>query len=268
MWPLWLLGCMAGPNPETLIDELRVVAMVAEPPVVAVTESSQVTVHVVDPGSAGFDLFFWTCASLGQGCLEDQLGLDPRATIMLGAQGPQTMTVELPDLSAVEGWGEELFPVSLWALVCTSGTCEFPLPQEVLELPTAWMEEQPLQGVSLARKSLWLSGDAAFAATVSNPVLQPLFELSESAVSEEKLELSFSVTGDEDASFQGYGYASAGGFSKTEVDVFEEQFAIDWYAPQQSGQATLYMVVQGELGRTALWSGDIQVEQGEPAEDE
>ena len=78
------------------------------------------TVHVADPGSAGFDLFFWTCASMGQGCLEDQLGLQPRGTTVLGAQGSETVTVEVPDLSAVEGWGEELFPVSLWALVCTA----------------------------------------------------------------------------------------------------------------------------------------------------
>ena len=70
---IFALGCGAGPNDETLVDELRVLAMVAEPPEVAPGAESTVEVTVADPEGVGPDVIVWTCTDLGDGCLEAAL---------------------------------------------------------------------------------------------------------------------------------------------------------------------------------------------------
>ena len=58
------LGACMGPNDETLVVELRVMAMVAEPPEVAPGAMTTITVHVADPLDEAPEVLFWTCADL------------------------------------------------------------------------------------------------------------------------------------------------------------------------------------------------------------
>ena len=71
---LLLLAC-GGVNDETVLSELRVLAMVAEPPEVGPGQSTTVTSWIADPTKTGFEVLTWACTDLGEGCLEPTLGV-------------------------------------------------------------------------------------------------------------------------------------------------------------------------------------------------
>ena len=70
-----LLAACGGRNDETTLNELRVVAMIAEPPEVGPGQSTTLTSVIVDPTATGVETLTWTCTDLGAGCLEPSLGL-------------------------------------------------------------------------------------------------------------------------------------------------------------------------------------------------
>ena len=66
-----LAGCMPGPSAETLVDELRVIAAVAEPPEVMPAETSNLEVVVADPLQNGAQVAVWACTPAGEDtCVE------------------------------------------------------------------------------------------------------------------------------------------------------------------------------------------------------
>ena len=155
---LGLLAC-GGVNDETVLAELRVWAMVAEPPEIGPGQSTTVTSHVIDPGASGFEVLTWACTDLGEGCLEPMLGVpwyaagDPEtgtpgssgrfaATFsapMLGGGPPDgsVMDTAAPDTAAADtatpdtgstDTGSATVPpaaplTGLYTLACVPGTC-------------------------------------------------------------------------------------------------------------------------------------------------
>ena len=65
-----LVACSDGPNADTLVDDLRVLAIQATPPEVAPGDSVRFDLVVADPLDRGAEVLFWHCTSLGEGCLE------------------------------------------------------------------------------------------------------------------------------------------------------------------------------------------------------
>ncbi len=96
MTVLLLLAACGGLNDETTLTELRVVAMIAEPPEVGPGQSTTVTSHVVDPADAGFEVLTWTCTDLGDGCIEPTLGLPWYAAGAPGDDGAFAATFTAP----------------------------------------------------------------------------------------------------------------------------------------------------------------------------
>ena len=99
-------------------------------------------------------------------------------------------------------------------MACAAGLCplledEEP-DEEDLSDPFTMRETLPLEGVSLARRSVWIS-TADPAERRQNPTIEADFESEQRVGVEESKELCFSVSG----ATEGYGYASAGGFSET-----------------------------------------------------
>ena len=115
---LLMFACVAGPGAETLIDDLRVVAIVAEPPEVAPGAASTLTATIADPLDQGVDLLMWTCTDLGDGCSEAESaepGTWPASVGLDEGRASITATVS-PFLGAIVDDTAALPLVTVWAL--------------------------------------------------------------------------------------------------------------------------------------------------------
>ena len=260
---LTLLSCMPGPSPETLIDELRVVAITADPPQAEPGEVVGLDVVVADPADSGFDTLIWTCTSLGDGCLEGQVGEGWGTVLRDGETKLQSEAMVPAGLDAVLAEVGGSLPILTWTLACEPGLC--PAIDAVadgetsrwLDDPTTWLGELPLEGVSLATRKLSIVETADH----SNPSLAALHEL-EGATPSEEVQLTFLLDGSEGVETEVFGYTTAGGFSTPEGVMVDEtgQVELTWFAPEEAGEAQLYVVALDELGGTAVWEATVTIE--------
>lgn len=276
---LWLLaaGC-SGPNPETLIDELRVVAMVAEPPVVLPGEPATVEIFVADPQGEGAGVFAWTCTNLGDGCLEEAGGaqsvatrqvVDGRVTLPLAASpGLAPIVAEAPQ-SPIE-------VTAIWALACADDAgCalvdnhpasknrgEKPWGEDLacqLEDPVEWMTELPMAGSSLAYRILGVSGQLPAERHV-NPTLALETEEPLQWRPEADFELTFSVDGQLTEEARIFNYTSGGGFTMPDSLVSTGEIVLKGVAPKDAGTIQLWVVLNDGLGGVAVWTGEAEVD--------
>lgn len=262
--PLLLLAACGGPNEETLLDELRVLAMVPEAPELGAAESTVLHTRVVDPLGEGYQALVWPCTSLGDGCLEDQQG----RTLSLAepVDGQLETPVSVPvELAAVAS--EEPTPlVAVWALACAEGLC--PLIEAVgageavdpalLASPLDWLGDLPMQGVSLAFTTLMVSARPAEERHPA-PALDASLDLDSLGPSE-TLTLQASATGALGEEARIWMYAEAGGFVGTDARPDADGAAtLSWVAPEEAGEVALYLVLVDGLGGSALWEGTVTV---------
>ena len=121
MW-LLLTGC-GGPNSETLVDQLRVMAVVAEPPEVAPGASATLTAYIADPNDEAPTSMMWTCTDLGDGCMEAaEPGLGATVAAPEGGVVSTTRTAPMA-LAGIVGDGATVLPIPLWTLACADGLC-------------------------------------------------------------------------------------------------------------------------------------------------
>lgn len=261
---LGLVAC-GGPNEETLLDELRVLAMVPAAPELGPAEQTTVFTRVVDPTQAGFRSLVWSCTSLGEGCLEDQEG----RSLALGKSAAGLIQTEItvsPALAAVAT--EEPLPlVAVWALACEDGLCPLieaveageSVDPDLLASPLDWLDTLPMEGVSLAFTTLSVSSRPAderhpaptLSATLASEVVAPGETLSLDALAQGTLGAEAKI----------WGYAEDGGFAGTDERPDETGAAIlDWVAPEEPGEVALYLVLVDGLGGSALWEGTVRVE--------
>ena len=231
-----LLGCSDGPSPETLIDELRIVAAVAEPAEVGPGEEMEVSLTVADPKNEGFDLLVFTCPSVP--CVPDMVAVvDPENPVF--SVSPQAST-------------------TLWTLACTPGTCdliddaatalEAGTPETLasrLAFPDDELSGLPLDGVSAATKSLVVSDRPEGERNV-NPILDV-------EIREDGGAIELDATVDEEAT--AYPYATAGGFTDVSTSL---PGVLRWLAAKKRDEpdsAVLYVVAEDGEGGTAVWTG-------------
>jgi hypothetical protein len=251
---LSLLACTGGANPETLVDELRILALVFEPPEAPPGSPVQVVAHLADPKEKGAELAAWTCVGFGGTCLESDAS---RAEVAEGS--PPALTLSAPAEAAAFFEEEEEVPVSVWAWACETGQCQdlddSLEDAEFLSNPIETLEDRPIEGISLARRTFWVSlRDAA--AQRQNPEVSLVSELPSTVAPSSEMTLAFAVNGPAES---GFGYATAGGFSETESEVDEGELELTWVAPEEGGVVTLWVVVQSEDQGTAVWSESVQV---------
>ncbi len=278
VWGLLVaIGC-TGANLETLIDELRVVAMVAEPPEVAPGEPTELEIYVADPSGNGAAVFAWTCTNLGDGCMEEEGGAQSVAT---GIPESGRLTVPLAPSPALAGplagmGGERLEATAMWALACTAGTdCPLvdnhpaaanrglaPWGEDLacqLEDPGAWMEDLSIQGTSLAYRLLNVSVNAP-EDRHQNPTLTPVSEEELVWKPEEEFSLVFEVAGTLSEEARVFNYATGGGFTMTDTLVEAGEVTLDGVAPEEDGEVQLWVVLNDGLGGVAVWTGTARVE--------
>jgi hypothetical protein len=168
-------------------------------------------------------------------------------------------TVPLEAMAVVREVGQ----ISLWGLACPPDSCADyfpvgggPVDPELLADPFSALEELPLSGLSLVRKTVGLiePGDER----PSNPTLIPDFELPSTIGVTEEISMRFIVGGDAN---EAYGYSTAGGFTRPVEPVVDEVLTLEWFAPEEPGEVQLWVVLQGnDFGGSAVWTGALVVE--------
>lgn len=216
--------------PETLVDELRVVAATVEPLEAAPGEQVSLRAWVADPLETGFEVWAW-----------DGLGLS-EVVRLEGTEGSWTVPAEAAALT-LEGSVE----VPLWVLACEPGLCTAPTTEQRAD-PNTLLEDLPLTGVSLALRTLWLGTEGR-----TNPTLTPADTPLEVAPGDQ-LDLAFETDAE-----TAFGLATAGGFVERETDAVDGAFEAMFLAPEVEEVATAWVVVQGADGGTAVWTGSIEV---------
>jgi hypothetical protein len=247
------LGC-AGPDDSTLLDELQVVATLAEPPELGAGESTELETWLVDPEGRGHEALQWTCTVASEGCLEAELGWEVLRTDRARFENRATLSPALAELL-----GEEPLPLmAVWTLACEPGLC--PLMEaegedlaEGLTRPTELLEELPLFGVSLAVRWLYAS---AREDKQGNPGLS--CELDSGIEPGAEVLVRCEVEGSFGEEARIWGYATAGGWSAQSVELSEAE-DLTWLAPEEAASAELFLVLVDGLGGQALWEARVEV---------
>ena len=229
-----LTACEPGPNVETLIDDLQIIAAVAEPAQVAPLEPFELKATVVDAKSTGFDVLFWQC--IGDECAV----IEPSV-----ADDEATATVASPA------------PSPGWIMACAPGVCDLAdVPQRKLLDPFGWLQGLPQDGVSLVSWFPNVTEDTV------DPLVNPVIEnapdpevLLEVAV-EKSLVLDFVVPG----ALSAYGYTTGGGFSRPSEDIASTgEVSVEWFAPSKAGDEVLYVVFVDDAGGSVVWRSAVSV---------
>lgn len=267
-----LLAC-GDTNPETLVDELRLIASVAEPPEVGPAEPFDFSMYIANPEDSELETVTWVCTNLGEGCLEaagDSLAVSTNALSAEDISWSETLSTA-PALMGILPETGPLSATAIWTLVCEPGVC--PLfeeasslpPQEAwskdlaerLENPLDWMSDLPTTGVTLAYRLITVTTEVE---RRENPSLvldgNPSLELEKG----KSFSLSFVVDGDFGDEARLYNYTSGGGFAITDTFVEAgECVTIDGTAPEEAGSITLWAVLNDGLGGTAVWTQTAEI---------
>ncbi|MCA9488363.1 MAG: hypothetical protein KC621_00525 [Myxococcales bacterium] len=219
---LVLVGCTDGPNPDTVVDGLTVLAAALEPTQPTPGQSFVVTATVGDP-DGGAVVAAWTCEG---DCETASAPVDvDTAELALPSEAPGT----------------------LWVLACSPGVCDpTSLGDEVRRDPVSWMATMPLDGVFLASRALV----APVGEPPPNPTVLEAPELP-AAAPDAPAELTFVVPG----AVTAYGFATAGGFERASYDVASSgEVTLSWFPPEEGEQGRVWVVFRDELGGTAVWA--------------
>jgi hypothetical protein len=264
---LLALGCGPGPSDETLIDELQVVGAIVEPPEIGPGEDATVEVVVADPLGTGADVLVWSCTGFGAGCLEAPAPLPEWAAV--GSLEDEQLVIPWtasPALGALLEEGETA-EAGLWVLACEPGLCAVidevraalddggAAPDALvadLADPFAWVADLPIDGVSLAQRSLVLSARPQEQRN-TNPVIDVRRDGPTTVSPGQDLELPIEVSDDGDTVELAFGLATGGGFGLPSFDVLDGEAILRWYAPDETGEVDLFVVVNDGEGGTAVW---------------
>ncbi len=229
-----LAACEEGPSPDTLIEDVQVVAAVADPPSVALGEPWTLTAHVADPKARGARVLVWSC-------------IDDVCETALADLDDERAVIDVPAAT----------PVPLWVMACDPEICDLDNPAlDDLIDPIGWMERLPLRGVSLATRQVNLAEPDA--PPTVNPVVDstpPIARISAVERGDSRT-LRFGVPG----AVTAWGYSTAGGFSRPSEDLDSDgEVALTWFAPGQRDTPRLYVVFEDEQGGTTVWRDDAEV---------
>lgn len=290
MPPLLLLagvfGCASGPSAETLVSELRVLAVLADTPEARPGETVALESLVVDPLDRGYDALAWSCTFTGEVCLEAGGFTGVAWDGLVSAESPpepwlaSSYTVA-PQLS--EFVGPEPVPlVQHWTLACEPGLCPViddalsaPEPgsaaatalQEQLSDPFSVLETLPMQGVSLALRSISVS-TRDDDARVTNPTVDcrprdgefgDLLTVEPGA----RLPMWCAVEGAYDGDAAIWGYTTGGGWEgeAQELDNGDTDKEYVFIAPEEvpDDAVSLWVVISDGFGGVGIWEGEVVV---------
>jgi hypothetical protein len=269
---LILLGCAMGPNEETLVDELRVLAVQADAPEVGPGETVGARGLVVDPLGAGYDALYWTCTPTGpEGCLEGSGEALWDGLAVVEDPGDPWLSAGVTASEALGAFAsEEPQPLILqWVLACEPGLCA-PI-EAALRAPAAgssegeqlraWLADPfeaaaslPLEGVSLALQPLNVSTRPLEERATHPSVACGPEDITVSVGGSQEFECAVEGGSDETAL---WGYATAGGWEAPEVALGgEASVAYTFFAPEEAPEDFgLWVIAADGEGGVGIWEG-------------
>ena len=263
--PILLLAACNGPDEDTLLKELRVLSLRADPPQVG-TDDIRIDATVVDPLDQGAELALWSCLAGADGCIEKSFGDLSAWSSWYEVDGEEYSRtfanvippgVELPFGPAVYGLACEpgLCPLlDLLADPPAPGTDDYERALQWMADPFGMLEELPLEGVALTFR--FLPVDDGSGAT--NPVVTRDGEGVVPSVPDQESVLRFRV--DASAPTVAYPYADAGGWTMPAVEVVDGEVELRWIAPSfPQDTVRLYVTFESEDGGSAIWKGTANV---------
>jgi hypothetical protein len=298
MTVMTMIACM-GPDEETLVDELRVMAIQAEPAEVQLRdfvpdengESNTPIINIVigDPLKTGYQLAVWPCTNIGEGCEERKVFEDAPGDWIQIVEGTESL-VTVPVVNNPL-WGALLaqsprpdVPIaitSIFALACEPSVCTELQDAlngdwniERFSNPFDWIAELPTTGTSMAIKQLPVSNGLSDETRLKNPTMTPTWASDTPIVTtvDAPLTLSFEITlfqQDPDVASI-FGYTTRGGFDRNVfannglkmADLEPAERSVNWYAAEDTelGEAELFVIVEDGLGGTGFWLGEGTVE--------
>ena len=270
------LGACGGPSEETLIDELRVVASIPSTPEVAPGEAFGVQVTIADPSNGGFDALTWMCTTVGppgSPCLESQRGNTAGWVSRVDAEGTaQDLVVDAAVGGLLMNETEEV-RTTLWTLTCEPGECSIisgapgltsrdsAWTNTLTELsdPTEALKDRPLEGVSLARRSIVISNREPSSRNRHPRLLEAPSEPVSAAPNSSSM---LTIGASDEEQISAFAYATLGGFGQPETAVEAETVALEWFPGTESteGQsADLFVVFTDGRGGETVWTGQAEV---------
>ncbi len=224
---------MGGPNLETRITELRVVAAKAEPAAAEKGEPFELVVWVADPLDRGGDVLTWSCV--------ETLPCEP-----LTAEVPEAGETTPPIVQT-----RAAVPAPIWVLACAEGDCgdlDSP-PEDRLRDPVEWLRDLPVGGVSAASRPPPISIDASLV----NPTLVATPDVALDRGRSE-VELVFEVSDAETA----FGYATSGGFETPQVEPDDAgRFTLTWFSDPEQESGEVFVVFTNPAGGTEVWQSPV-----------
>ena len=283
------VGCASGPNQDTLVDELRVLATLATTPEAQPGERVGLQTLVVDPEQRGFDLLLWSCTFAGEQCVESLIGEgEPWAGAIVAEGSGETsglFSSELDVNRQLEAFvGDEPLPIlQTWALACEPGLCPAielaraaPAPGtdeakrlvKLLSDPFGMLEDLPLTGVSLGLRSLSVSTRAP-ADRAQNPTLSLTgpggAALPAEVAPEGEVDVLLTFEGARDDDRAVWLYTDAGGFLDASVGApdADDVARSTYFAPAKpKEQVNLWFIGVDGLGGVAMLSHQLAVTGG------
>ena len=229
---LFMLWACDGPNDATLLDTLKLVAAVADPPDVEVGEAYTLSVTVADPLGEGGDWLAWSCLP-EVGC-ETRSGPLDAETIRFDAVG--------------------VAPLPVWFMACAPGACDLAAATEADLLdPTDWLATLPFDGVAVGSRFTRIVEPGA--PRNENPVITRTPDRLDTGP-EGELRLGFDAPGSERA----WGLTTGGGFTMVNYDVGDAgNTELVWIAPKERGTYRVYVVFDDDEGGAVVWADDLEV---------
>jgi len=269
---LSMIGC-GDTNPETRVEELRVIASIPSPPEVRPLETFEYTTFVANPDDIEVEMLTWVCTNLGDGCLEAAGGTPSISTEIVSGTAP-TLTRSLGLSPALAGVLTETGPITatqVWTLLCEKGAC--PIIAEVgdatgidawpesiqddLSNPLEWMTEIPSTGTSLAYQLITSSLSES---PHENPRIMASPANPDVLKKSEAFSLEFQVSGILSDDARLYNYISAGAFEMTDTFVTADECTfLNGVAPKKEDEVTVWVVLLDGLGGVDVWSSQMEV---------
>ena len=290
---LLMLACGGGERHPSIVQDTRILSIVADPPEARPGETISITVLVADPKLRGVEVLIWTCGLYEGECAESLMPFNDWAIVTTthsidtpryNAQNPISSWLaeqgrvyrEVPDDAAEIFEYLNPIPVAMYALACEPGLC--PIIDEVREArevnsadsdlkerladPTLWMHTLPMAGVSMAAQQFLVSNeDDDF--RNKNPSFDPRFaqgkEVTIRIPAGGEVEVAFYVDDPNGGRIYAYAYTTMGEFEERRVKEDDNGIRNWLMAPNQPGEGRVYMVFEDRDGGSALWTRGIEV---------
>lgn len=264
-------GCSFPNDDETRVAELRVMAVVMEPPEVVPGETLRFDVHLLDPQRGGADLLLWLCTPVDGACLEAEASppLAGWTRVVRRAGDVTALEIAVPaELAPYLGGEARTASLLGWALACAPGRCpvidavadadpDAPAPAEVLASlsdPELMLRGLPKTGVSLAARPVVITGRPEGERNL-NPVV---FRLGEGDLVVRTggtylVQLAYA-----DVAYA-WPYATIGGFEYDRYVAGGSAGALRFVAPEDPGTGEVLIVVTDGVGGEAVWREPVRV---------